>query len=293
MFSHLTQLNNIRVFEAAARLGSFKAAGVELHVTSTAISHQIAKLENKLGTLLFERKTRSVTLTPEGIKLFHTAHQSLQQLSATFNEISNAQSILRVTTTTSFASMWLAPNLTKFQMKHPDIQVEIHTGEKTKNLNTDRRIDLAIRYGSDGHNKDAIKLVTEDFSLYATQAYLDTHPDLNSSTLIETRWKNKSLPVITGDTWQQQHELIPSTPKIIYFDQEHHIIQAALAGQGIALISSVLVKMATEQGWLKPYKEECVLPGLTYYLISSPFNKNSHKVTAFKKWLVEELATAP
>jgi len=290
MFSHLGQLNNIRTFEAAARLGSFKEAGKELNISSTAISHQIANLEIKLGTLLFERKTRAIALTVEGTKLFHSAHQALQQLSSTFEEISNAQSTLRITTTTAFASMWLVPNLTKFQIKHPEIHIEIHTSENTEDLIKDRRIDLAIRYGCGDSTNNAIKLMTENFSLYATPNYLKTNKNMTKSRLIETRWKNQQLPTMSCHDWLQKYEPKEVTPDIQFFDQENHVIQAALAGQGIALASSVLVQMAVNQGWLKPYKDDCILPGLAYYLLTSPFNKNLRKVSAFKEWLIEELS---
>jgi DNA-binding transcriptional LysR family regulator len=90
MFTHLPHLNQVRGFEAAARLGSFKAAGEELNLSPTAISHQISNLEDKLGVLLFERKTRAVILTPEGYQLAEAVYQALQRLSATIEEISSA-----------------------------------------------------------------------------------------------------------------------------------------------------------------------------------------------------------
>jgi len=290
MFSHLVQLNQIRGFEAAARLGSFKAAGEELNISPTAISHQISNLEDKLGVLLFERKIRAVNLTKAGLRLSQAAHQALLQLSTAFEEISSTQSVLRITTTTSFASMWLVPNLADFQKRHPDIHVEIHTGEELVDIDRDRRFDLAIRYGNnDENNKNLTKLVTENFGAYGSKTYLGHHKDLNNANLIETQWKNKSLPPISWSHWLQTFHPNVSCSKISYFDQEHHVIQAALAGQGIALVSSVLAQMALQQGWLKPLNEH-YLPGLTYYLLVSPFSEDLRKVAAFKEWLVDEFS---
>ncbi|SET66501.1 DNA-binding transcriptional regulator, LysR family [Nitrosomonas marina] len=291
MFTHLPHLNQVRGFEAAARLGSFKAAGEELNLSPTAISHQIANLEDKLGILLFERRTRSVILTREGSKLAQAAHQALQQLSTALEEISNTKSVLRITTTTSFASMWLVPNLASFQEKYPEIQIEIKTGEDLIDINRDRRIDLAIRYGKyDEKNAHMIKLVTEHFGAYATEDYLNRHKDLKVGTLIETQWKNKNLPSITWRNWLQAFRPDMPIPKISCFDQEHHAIQAALAGQGVVLVSSVLAKMAIQQGWLKPLDGNCSMPGFTYYLLVSPFSGELRKVIAFTEWLVEELS---
>jgi len=291
MFTHLPQLNSIRVFEAAARLSSFKAASEELNVTPTAVSHQIRKLEEKLETLLFERKTRTIALTPEGQQLAEASRQALQQIASTIEDISGIQTVLNISTTSSFAAMWLVPRLERFQKFHPEIQVVIRTGEQLDDLQKDRRIDLAIRYGQyDEQNKNATKLITEYFGVYATQDYLNECESLTHATLIETQWKNKSLPSIVWKQWLQKYNANISNPKILYFEQEHHVIQAALAGQGIALVSSVLVQTALQQNWLQPYKGDRSLPGLTYYLLPSSFSKNLRKVAVFQDWLIGELS---
>lgn len=290
MFSHLPQLNQVRGFEAAARLGSFKAAGEELNLSPTAISHQISNLEEKLGVLLFERKTRTVILTHEGSQLAEAVYQALQRLSATIEEISFAKSVLRVSTTTSFASMWLVPNLAGFQKQYPEVQVEIKTTEDLIDIDRDRGVDLVIRYGCNKEkNKGATKLVTEDFRAYATETYLASHKKLEEATFIETRWKNKSLPLVSWSKWLEAFRPNTSASNIISFDQEHHAIQAALASQGLVLASSVLAEMAIQQSWLKPLGSGYSIPGLTYYLLVSPHSENLYKSIVFKKWLVETL----
>ncbi len=290
MFTHLPPLNQVRGFEAAARLGSFKAAGEELNLSPTAISHQISNLEDKLGVLLFERKARAVILTPEGSQLAAAAYQALQRLSATIEEISSAQSVLRVSTTTSFASMWLVPNLAGFQKQYPEIQIEIKATEDLIDIKRDRSVDLVIRYGCyEEKNEGATKLLTEDFRAYATEAYLANHQTLEEVTFIETKWKNKSLPLVSWSMWLEAFHPDASVSNTISFDQEHHAIQAALASQGLVLASSVLAKMAIQQGWLKPLGNSCSIPGLTYYLLVSPHSENLYKSMVFKKWLVETL----
>lgn len=290
MFTHLPPLNQLRGFEAAARLGSFKAAGEELNLSPTAISHQISSLEDKLGVLLFERKTRAVVLTPEGAQLAEAAYQALQRLSAVVEEITNAKSVLRVSTTTSFASMWLVPNLADFQKQYPEIQIEINTTEELIDLNRDRSVDLVIRYGNNKEkNEGATKLLTEDIGAYATEAYLARHQKLEEATFIETQWKNKSLPQVSWSMWLEAFRPDISASNIIRFDQENHAIQAALAGQGLVLTSSLLANMAIQQGWLKPVGNDCSIPGLTYSLLVSPHSEHLHKSVAFKSWLVETL----
>lgn len=290
MFKHLPSLNSLRVFESAARLKSFKAAAQELYVTPTAVSHQIRTLEEKLGGLLFERKTRAVELTDEGAKLAQATYRSLQQISSTWEEIAASQSRLKISTTASFAAMWLVPKLDRFNAQHPGIEVVIRTGEVLEDLEKERRIDLAIRYGlADKAPPNTIKLVTEKFGMYANPGYLKGLKRIENATLIETQWKNTALPAIS---WRQylRGKQKGALKNIRRFDQEHHAIQAALAGQGIALVSSLLVQTALEQGWLIEYDNQRSIPGLSYYLVVPPEKEHNRKVAVFREWLLQELA---
>jgi LysR family glycine cleavage system transcriptional activator len=290
MFSHLPQLNSIKVFDAAARLKSFKEAALELNVTPTAVSHQIRALEKKLGTLLFERKTRLITLTVEGDKLARVAHDSLLKISTVLEEISENQTVLTVNTTTAFAAQWLVPKLESFSRHHSDIRVVIKTGENLENLQKDRRVDLAIRYGNfDTQIENATKLVTERFGMYATRQYLQNFPNIEDATLIETTWKNPKLQPITWEQYFHHKGVSKKKSEIRSYDQEHHVIQAALAGQGVALVSSLLVQTALNQEWLKKHPNGESLEGLTYYMLVTESRENSRKVALFREWLLNEL----
>jgi LysR family glycine cleavage system transcriptional activator len=290
MFSHLPQLNSIKVFDAAARLKSFKEAALELNVTPTAVSHQIRALEKKLGTLLFERKTRLITLTVEGDKLARVAHDSLLKISTVLEEISENQTVLTVNTTTAFAAQWLVPKLESFSRHHSDIRVVIKTGENLENLQKDRRVDLAIRYGNfDTEIENATKLVTERFGMYATRQYLQNFPNIEDATLIETTWKNPKLQPITWEQYFHHKGVSKKKSEIRSYDQEHHVIQAALAGQGVALVSSLLVQTALNQEWLKKHPNGESLKGLTYYMLVTESRENSRKVALFREWLLNEL----
>jgi len=292
MFAHLPQLNSIRVFDAAARLTSFKEAALELNVTPTAVSHQIRGLEEKLGTLLFERRTRSIVLTPEGEKLAHIAYNALQQIADVVEEISDTQTVLTVCTTTSFAAMWLIPRLDSFHSRHAEIQVVVKTGERLEDLQKDRRIDLAIRYGQfDASDENTTKLVTENFGMYATKKYLQSCTRIEDATLIDTIWQNPNLQPVSWKQYLEYKNIKKKESKIRYYDQEHHVIQAALAGQGIALVSSLLAQTALQQGWLEKHPKGEALEGLTYYMLTTARNEHSLKVGIFREWLIDELAT--
>jgi len=295
MYPKLPSLNILRTFDAAARLKSFKKAAEELHVTPTAVSHQIKALEEGLETLLFERQTRAVKLTREGELLSDTTFNVFRQLTNTVNEIIDSKETLTISTTSSFASMWLVPNLDKFYDANPGIDVSIQTGEQKVDVARDRRVDLAIRYGQyDPAQPHASKLVTEKFGMYATPTYLYEVTNLDDAQLLETEWVNKSLPSITWEALITQHGCGESHPDytVRRFDQEHHVIQAALAGQGIALVSSMLVRNALKQQWLVPFANDTLrgeIEGLTYYLVVPPHNQRNKNVAAFTKWLSSEI----
>ncbi|MCC5520101.1 LysR family transcriptional regulator [Vibrio splendidus] len=292
MHIHLPPLNTLNVFNSAASLKSFKQTAEELHVTPTAVSHQIKSLEEALKTSLFERKTRAIELTVEGEKLAEVTHMIFQQLTNVVNEISNNKNVVTVSTTSSFASMWLIPSLEKFYAQHPNIEVAVKTGEELVNLEKDKRIDLAIRYGVyDESEKDTIPLVTEEAGTYATPSYLSKVDISKEINLLETKWQNKSLPSISWRTLLNGTNSNIKT-NIRQFDQENHVIQAALADQGVALVSSLLVDNALKQGWLEHYEFASMskeIKGLSYYLVIPEHNARNKSLEKFKRWIIEEM----
>lgn len=292
MHSHLPPLNALKVFNSAARLNSFKKAALELNVTPTAVSHQIKLLEATLGVLLFARKTRAIELTKEGITLAEVTHSIFQQLSNVVNDISSAKNFITVSTTSSFAAMWLVPNLDKFYKQHPNIEVAVKTGEQIDNIDKDKRIDVAIRYGIyDDTINNSIKLITENIGMYSTPSYALNITEPKDINFLETKWKNENLPAIS---WRPLLNNINKNNKINIrqFDQEHHVIQAALASQGIALVSSLLVENALKQGWLQDYKFADLsheITGYSYYLLIPEHNIRSKSILVFRQWLLDEM----
>ncbi|MCK7598666.1 LysR family transcriptional regulator [Microbulbifer sp. CAU 1566] len=283
-------LNGVRVFEAAARLLSFKDAAEELHITPTAVSHQIRNLEQQLGVALFERRTRAVSLTDAGRVLADAARLSLQTLADAVEEISGEPKVLTVNTTSAFAALWLVPRLQGFYREFPDLRVVVQTDERLVDLQRDRKVDLAIRYGPPP--SDAELLAPETFGLYGAPPVIEKLEKGRAVPVFETRWQNSGLPAVTLDHWWRQFMPRRKIPLQAHFDQEMHVIQAALAGQGAAFVSDLLVEMPVQQGWLLPYRANCRLPGFTYYLLERR-QKPSEKVVKFKGWLKSELSGTP
>ncbi|MER2022033.1 MAG: transcriptional regulator GcvA [Stenotrophomonas sp.] len=144
---HAPPLTALRAFQAAARSLSFQKAATQLFVTPAAVSHQVKRLEAYLGTELFERGHRTVTLTPQGAALAASLTEIFGMLDLALDRAAPAEpGHLRVSTMESFAAKWLAPRLHRFHDAHPDIHVRLLTTDQLVDVGQDQ-VDVAIRYG--------------------------------------------------------------------------------------------------------------------------------------------------
>lgn len=298
-------MSALKVFDAAARLGSFKAAAQELAVTPTAVSHQIRALEAQIGQALFVRGTRQVTLTAAGEILVGATAPAFRQIFAALEEIGGGGQTITLTTTPAFAALWLIPRLRGFESACPGFKIAVDTSIQPVDLARDRRIDLAIRYGpqASGPAEDEVQ---ESFCAYASPDYasqvggricgeLDGQPEASGDVcLLETRWRSGVLPPIGWQDWfAATGRAVPDAAEIRTFDEEQHVVNAALAGQGIALVSDLLVADCVARGWLVPLLTDVRLPGFGYSLIAPPERRDTRKIRAFISWYHKELASAP
>ncbi len=146
MHNVMPPLNALRAFEAAARHLSLTRAAQELHVTAGALSHQIRGLEDLLGLKLFERRVRSIALTPAGKLLYpglQTGFARIQEAVAGLGPVGD-QRVLVISTPPGFTAKWLAPRLYRFASAHPDIDVRVSSSFGYANFTTDG-IDVALR----------------------------------------------------------------------------------------------------------------------------------------------------
>src|SRR5918998_453743 len=141
-------LSFLRAFEAAGRTGSFRAAAAELNLTPSAVSHAVRKLEQVLGTSLFERDTRNVRLSYEGEALMRHVSQAFGELRRGMEVVSTrGPKLLRLHSAPSFAAQWLTPRLSGFLRDHPGVEVRLAAGTDYARFNTDE-FDADIVYGS-------------------------------------------------------------------------------------------------------------------------------------------------
>lgn len=274
----------LRAFEAVARRSSFSAAADELHLTQPAISRQIKGLEDELGAPLFNRGTRRVELTSAGTQMLRSVIPLLQRLDTTVRQIRSARGRRHVSITTfaSFASLWLLPRLAEFQREHPDIDIRISASDKMADLD-DPDVDLALRYchpdiAPAGATRLFGEVVTPTVGRgLAEQAARGQAPplvvpaDLAQHTLLEEDDHRPSSEYLGWRHWLREHgvpQLEPARWMLLNFTYQQ--VQAALAGQGVALARVPLVAEALERGELV-----------------EPFGPSHRVVSPFAYWLIE------
>lgn len=287
----------LRAFEAVARRLSFRAAGEELHLTQPAISRQIRALEEELGAALFLRGTRHVELTGAGESLLRAVVPLLDRLDASVRQIRTAQGRRQVGVTTfaSFASMWLLPRLQEFQRVHPGIDIRISANDVMADPD-DPELDLALRYC---HPDDAPVGSTLLFGEVLTPVAspglgpLGTPADLAHHTLLEEDDGRPSAEYLSWRHWLKLHAPPGLEPhRWIYLNFTYQQVQAALAGQGLALARLALVAEPLQRGELvEPFGPAArVTSPFAYWLVPWRSRRERPELSAFETWLLKQAA---
>ncbi|WP_207476168.1 transcriptional regulator GcvA [Arenibaculum pallidiluteum] len=293
MGRRLPPLNAVRAFEAAARHLSFTRAAAELNVTQAAISHQIKGLEETLGVPLFRRLNRALVLTEAGQSYLPPLNEALDLIAEATARLRQAenQGVLTVSTISSFAARWLVPRLPRFQALHPTVDVRLSSSTRLVDF-TQQDVDIAIRFGR-GHWPDLAveRLLREDVFPVATPALRDgpppiRHPsDLRGVTLLHDDF------TINWADWLRLSGVdgvdVSRGPR---YTDSGHLIQAALAGQGVALARSALIADDLAAGRLVRLFDLALPSELAYWVVCPPHYLRRPKVRAFRDWLFAEAA---
>lgn len=259
--SDLPPAGTLRPFEAAARLASMSAAARELGITQPAISRHLAQLEAHLRQTLFERTPRGLRLTPAG-RAFHAAVapalSSIAEAAARLRQ-PVPERTLRLFAQSGFAQQWLAPRLPALRAAMPDLFLRLTTSDRDEELDSGD-YDLAIRFGTGRWpGCRAVRLFSESVTAVCAPTYLRRHPALARSDLSPADLPGERLLHLDEDsarwfTWKTWFESRGVTARIappqLLYSSYPLLLQAALAGEGIALGWSELVADPVARGWL-------------------------------------------
>jgi len=286
--SHLP-LGALRGFEAAARLKSFTAAAEELHLTQSAVSHQIRTLEEALGQPLFHREHRKVALTDAGFEFWRVVRETLKRLDHGILRVRayGKPASLIVAVEPAFASRWLVPRLHDFRTLHPEIDLWLYSTDRDIDWDTDE-VDIVIARGTPDTEPDARWLVPGD---HVTP---HAHPDLIKDLGEPAMLAECTLPHDEMDedwpAWFAAADLgeLDPTPGPSFSDS-HHSLVTAEGGHGVVLASWFLASDARRQGTLvAPFPELVVeAPGYAMTVVEEP--TTSVMVKAFAAWIEEQL----
>src|SRR5262245_11540993 len=281
-------------FEAAARHLSFTKAGDELFLTQSAVSRQIKELEDQLGVSLFERRHRALALTEAGQQLYAAAAQVISTM-RTATERLRAQAgqrrPLAVTTTNSFAALWLIPRLAGFTREHPGVDVRISADTRVQDLERDG-LDVALRHGPLSlAGPGATRLFGEKVFPVCSpkllkQTPLDKPADLRNHVLLRYDDPDVRHPWLHWRTWLEVERIADLKPAgTLSFSGYEQIIPAAVAGHGVALGRSPLVKNLLDSGELvAPFKSHAD-PARAYFAVVAKSAADRPEVKAFVEWL--------
>ncbi|RNF86410.1 LysR substrate-binding domain-containing protein [Montanilutibacter psychrotolerans] len=285
----LPPLTALRAFEAAARHLSFKHAAAELSLTPTAISHQVRQLEDRLGVRLFVRGTRRVDLTEAGQSLYPALRDGFDGIARALQLVRpNARPrALVLSTTVAFASRWLLPRLAGFAARQHGIALHLHTSDEVVDL-AGGTAQLAIRYGHGRYpGMRSVPLLPSRFApVCAPRLGVHGPDDLAKVPLIGFEWQRREADTPDWPLWFERAGRSP-VERQLQFSDEGHAIQAAIAGQGVALANLALVADELRAGLLcQPFGPQ--LDGLGFHLVWTVGNDADPDIAAVHAWLLDE-----
>jgi DNA-binding transcriptional LysR family regulator len=280
----------LRAFEATARLKSFTRAAEELHLTQSAISHQVRELEDYFGRRLLERRNRTVEATPEGLRLQQNLGRVFDVVEAACNEVSLAPTsqVLALHSAPSFAAKWLGPRLPQFMKDNPDITIRLSSGAVPIDLAMDREIDVTISYGHAVQRAGIATLPMGEERIAPMCAPSLLHSDSEPRELIKKLTLiDSQLSAITWSDWFNHNGLTLPTRARPSFDRAALVLSAAVDGMGVALETTRLAERELSRGDLVIVGDgEFVdLNRETHFLSYRENEREVDKVKRFRLWL--------
>ena len=296
----LASLDLIRGFVAVGRRMSITHAAADLCLTQSAVSRQIASLEQHLGVRLFERGYRAIAFTPQGERLFRSADSAVQQLQDVMGELSSDgdESPVVLSASIGVAGLWLLPRLARFQAAHPGIDLRLSASDRVVDLRHDD-VDLAIRYARSAPQPElARRLFGETVVAVAHPSFgpdaLKTRRALARHTLLDfDAPRGQQRPAwLQWASWLKRRGWETVQPRgLLRFNQYDQIIHAALAGQGVALGRLPLLQPLLDEGRLVVVDAERIETDYAYWLLQAEASPRA-AVRRVAQWIADEAGLA-
>ena len=287
-------LRAISVFETVARLGSFKAAADALHLTPSAVSHQIRALEEELGVGLFLRESRGVKLAPAGTEYAERLYGLLDGVRTATDAVAARgrqqakTAIVHIMTPPSLATHWLMPRLPGFLDAHPSIDIRV-TAIRTGDGNADD-FDITIAYGNQDRGKGLARpLLEETYRPYCAPSLLAGSASIAPRQLLVKPLIHSRYNDISWKDWFAQHGIgfEPNAVDHLQIDPSYVAIEAAVNGVGVVLESSILTQEHVQTRRLIAPVTEQERPVISYWLL--PLRADARQPTRIAyDWLFDQ-----
>ncbi|NVD37513.1 transcriptional regulator GcvA [Ensifer sp. HO-A22] len=293
MSTQLPSLSSLRAFEATARHLSVTNAARELNVTPGAVSLQVRELEQTLGVTLFERRPRQLFLTEDGSSYFATLRRAFRLMREATEELMARKRapVLTVSCTPTFAAQWLVPRIGVFEQVMPGIDIRISTSNRLTDFRSDG-VDIAVRHGLGRYDGLVSERLIDDDPVPVI------HPALRQKRALDTPADLRDH-VLLHDVHRQDWRLwldaagaegVDAARGPIFLNS-NGAIDAAKAGDGVALVRLSLVAREIADGVLVAPFPDGVMTGLAYHLVYPPAALDRPPVAAFRAWIVAQART--
>lgn len=290
----LPSLNALAAFEAAARHSSLTRAAQELNVTPGAVSKQVKSLEDEIGRPLFLRLHRALELTPEGHAVAQSLKDAFERVSATLRQVGRMGSPRSVSigTTMAFAQLWLMPRLGDFWTAHQDIVIDHIISDRSQELHRSD-VDLRVRYGDGTWPEEESTLLFGDRIIaVASPGFLASHKVKSAKDLSD-------LPLLSVEgvdwTWTTWADFLRESGaphrrlNVRRFNSYVIALQAAQAGQGVALGWLSLVRPLLERKALTPASTAEIAAPQSFYLTWSAKRPPKREAEVLRDWLLRHV----
>jgi LysR family transcriptional regulator, glycine cleavage system transcriptional activator len=280
-------LTALQGFVLAARTGNLSLAARYMHLTTSALSHQIRGLEDRLGQRVFVRGPRGVDLTPEGARLLALVGPQFESIERALKEFSAPPADqLTLSVLPSVASSWLVPRLSRFMAEHPHLQLNLQSCVELVNFEREE-VDAALRFGRG-----------EWPGVHAEHLFDDWLTPIASPELIQrlgrptqrqlADWPLLRDPENGWDKWFQAFGGVPPMRYLANFDDTETLHHAAVEGMGIALGRLTMARPLVESGQLVLLSRRRLRAEYAHYLVYPPRSSQHPALLAFRTWLLDE-----
>lgn len=276
-------------FVAAARLGNLTRAAESLHLTVSALSHQIKALEARLNRSLFVRQARGIALTEDGRRLLEQVAPHLDAIEdALAPYAARREDVIAVSVTPSVASAWLVPRLGGFLAGHPELELSVLSDSGLVDFARDTHIDAALRIGLGRWPGVRVELLFDEWLLpVASPELVERMGGLPTLEALRD-WPLLGDPDEEWDHWFAQHGLPPARRYVASFNDSEAQNRAARDGVGVALGRLTRARLLLDAGQLVPLTRQPAKASYAHYLVYPQRSEGHAGLQRFRGWLLEQ-----